>query len=241
MSWRWDRRKWFDNAHQHRFDVLLGALVLVLFSVPVAGLTGPGAHPVLVRYVVTGVFIAMLLSAVFAVSESCKAPRIAVALAVPVILAELVTLLSDREGFAAAGYMLGVAFLGYVTIVILRFIFKGDRVTFNTICAALCVYLLLGVIWALGYSLLEVLEPGSFHFTLAEARETAGIRFGDERTIFALYYSFVTMTTLGYGDILPTSSAARMLATLQAVMGQLYLAVLVARLVGLHIAQASRK
>jgi voltage-gated potassium channel Kch len=59
-------------------------------------------------------------------------------------------------------------------------------------------------------------------------------------SIYPIYFSLVTLTTLGYGDIVPTAAAARMLAAVEAVVGQLYLAVLVARLVGLHIAQARR-
>jgi len=61
------------------------------------------------------------------------------------------------------------------------------------------------------------------------------MRLGGRQSVFPLYYSFVTMTTLGYGDIVPRSSSARMFAAIEALMGQLYLAVLVARLVGLHI------
>lgn len=64
------------------------------------------------------------------------------------------------------------------------------------------------------------------------------MRLGAESAGIELYYSLVTMTTLGYGDIVPSSPAARSVATLQAVVGQLYLAVIVARLVGLHVAEA---
>jgi Na+/H+-dicarboxylate symporter len=67
------------------------------------------------------------------------------------------------------------------------------------------------------------------------------VRFGAEHTTTALYFSFVTLTTLGYGDITPVSTAARMLATIQAVIGQMYLTVLVARFVGMHISQAGER
>jgi hypothetical protein len=124
-------------------------------------------------------------------------------------------------------------------IVLLAFLFRQQRITFNMICASLCVYLLLGVLWAMGYSVLEVLEPGSFLFTLAGEDQHYHMRFGGEESIYPLYYSLVTMTTLGYGDIVPTSPSARMFAAVEALTGQLYLAVLVARLVGLHISQAA--
>jgi hypothetical protein len=85
------------------------------------------------------------------------------------------------------------------------------------------VYLLLGVIWAVAYTMLEMISPGSFGgFTPLEGRGW------DSEW---LYFSFVTMTTLGYGDILPISATARALAYMQAIFGQLYVAILVAGLV----------
>jgi hypothetical protein len=65
------------------------------------------------------------------------------------------------------------------------------------------------------------------------------MRFGGEQSLYPIYFSLVTMTTLGYGDITPDSDTSRMLASMEAVIGQIYLAVLVARLVGLQIAQSS--
>jgi hypothetical protein len=93
----------------------------------------------------------------------------------------------------------------------------------NRLIGAVCVYLLLGVIWAVAYTMLEMISPGSFGgFTPLQGR-----RWDSEW----LYFSFVTMTTLGYGDILPLSATARALAYMQAVFGQLYVAILVAGLV----------
>ena len=103
----------------------------------------------------------------------------------------------------------------------------------------MCIYLLLGVLWALVYSALELLAPESFTIMVAGGAGNEAMRFRADQAIFPLYYSFITLTTLGYGDVVPSSPPARMLAALEAIMGQLYLAVLVARLVGLHIAQAT--
>ena len=91
----------------------------------------------------------------------------------------------------------------------------------------MCVYLLLGVIWAMVYTILDVISPGSFH----------GILRLDEPGWDSawLYFSFVTMTTLGYGDLLPISATARALAYMQAVVGQFYIAILVAGLVSAYI------
>ena len=143
---------------------------------------------------------------------------------------------------AAVTTILGMTplFLGFAVVISLRFLFTAERVTGSTIWASLCVYLLPGVLWASAYSVLDILHPGSFTFTLGESGGAGAMRLGGEQSIFPLYFSFVTITTTGYGDIIPTSAEARMLAVLESVTGQLYLAVLVARLVGLHISQSTR-
>lgn len=106
--------------------------------------------------------------------------------------------------------------------------------TSDKIFAAICVYLLLGFVWTYAYALLDDVRPGS----LADSTEIG--RADDVGHVLQLrYFSFATLTTLGYGDILPRSSTARTMAVLEAVMGQIYLAVLVARLVGLHIVHSN--
>ena len=123
-------------------------------------------------------------------------------------------------------------------ILVLSYVLRSGKVTRDRIAAALCVYLLLGFIWAQAYILMEAVQPGSFTSnsepTVTETR-TASINFD------AYYYSFVTLTTLGYGDITPVHHVARAFAVLEAVIGPLYLAILIARLVGLHIAQQDKK
>ena len=97
----------------------------------------------------------------------------------------------------------------------------------NRVVGALCIYLLLGVLWAVLFAFVELVEPTAF---LDRGREVGG------PIEHFLYYSFVTLTTLGYGDITPVHPVARTLAYLEAVIGQLYIAVLIAGLVGRHVA-----
>ena len=227
--------------HRHRFDLLLAALVLLLFAMPIVRLLGLGANVATSRTVLTVVFTAMLIAAVYAVRQNRRTVTVAILLAVPAFVLHGLSAWLDREALVIAAHLLVIAFLGYVIVLILKFLFTERRVTSNVIFASLCVYLLLGVTWAEGYSLLEVVEPGSFRFAYPEEMAAARMRFGGEHSLLPLYYSFVTMTTLGYGDIVPVSSAARMLAAIEAVTGQLYLAVLVARLVGLHISQTKTR
>ncbi|WP_158247232.1 ion channel [Geothermobacter hydrogeniphilus] len=124
------------------------------------------------------------------------------------------------------GRSCGILFLLLLVVSILKFIFQSRRVTLELIHAAVVVYLLIGLCWTFIYGLIEVMHPGSFSHANPSSSSFA----------FS-YFSFVTLTTLGYGDISPVAQVARSSAILEAIIGQLYLTVLVARLVGMQIAQ----
>ena len=122
--------------------------------------------------------------------------------------------------------------MAFVVVSILSFIFKEREVNANIIYASIVAYLLLAIMWIFIFKVIETLQPGSF-FMPEHILDKEG-------NIFT-YYSFVTITTLGYGDITPVKDVARAFAALEAVIGQIYLVVLVARLVGLNIAQTMNK
>lgn len=125
-------------------------------------------------------------------------------------------------------YVAGFFFLGFTAALLLKSIVRSDEVTPNAILGSICIYLLLGLMWALGYSALTFLEAKPFDLPVA----TSGEAVDDHPTLATLlYFSFVTMSTLGYGDITPQTDLARTLTWTQSVTGQFYLAVLVARLV----------
>jgi len=117
---------------------------------------------------------------------------------------------------------------------ILRFIMRAPRVSSEVLCAGVAGYLLLGYFWALAYILTARLSADAFTFT-------AGPPSGHLMKGFpAIYFSFITLCTVGYGDIVPVSGAARMLTMMESVIGTFYMAILIARLVSLH-ASANRK
>ena len=223
-------------AFRNRFILLLAALTALFLATPFVHIFGTQWHPTFASAVITILFVAILVSAVFAVCGSRLTTVLAVVLAAPGILLQAVDLLDVHQGIEITKLLFGVLFLGFTVVVVLHHVFTTDRVTVDTIAAALCVYLMLGVLWALVYSVMEMLSPGSL--AMPGAVEAESIRFGGTRSVLALYFSFVTMTTLGYGDIVPRSAPARMFAAMEAIMGQMYLAVLVARLVALHISQS---
>jgi voltage-gated potassium channel len=123
-----------------------------------------------------------------------------------------------------------VILISFFAIAILGYVLRSGKVTADKIYAAICVYLLFGYAWAFVYSLIEEVQPGSFtSVTSMPADDIVG------RVMQMRYFSFVTLSTVGYGDIVPHTPAARTMALLEAMLGQFYLVALIGRLVGLHI------
>jgi hypothetical protein len=130
---------------------------------------------------------------------------------------------------AVAGYAFITLFL---VIMIIRDLFSGRRVRLNKIFGAIVAYLLLGIFWSFLYASLELIDPG----TIVRGDGSAITSYAE-----ASYFSFVTLCTVGYGDIVPKAHLAMVFANLESVAGQLYLAILVARLVSLYTAHSSRE
>jgi len=125
---------------------------------------------------------------------------------------------------AIAGYMM------LLTAICVAAVLRREQITRDTILGAVCGYILIAYVFALAYAALEDTKPGSFRSSVAPPeRDVAEI---GHLTPELMYYSFVTLTTVGYGDIAPASRTARSLAILEMLAGQLYLAAFVARLVG---------
>jgi hypothetical protein len=137
-----------------------------------------------------------------------------------------------RPGGALTTLNAGISlmYLGLLMAVVATQVFAAGRVTRHRICGAIVVYLLLGAIWALLYQLVALTIPQAFRFS----EPPAG---GDPDVLQRLmtYYSFITLTTTGYGDITPVHPVARTLAMLEALVGQLYPAITLARLVSLAV------
>lgn len=218
----------------HRFLVLLVLLLLLLVSIPVLSFS---RHPIVMRFVTEVLFTAIILSAVFAVSERRMTVIIVWVLASLAIIAQITESLLGLPWLSLARYVLGILVLGYTVVLILGHLFSSRRVTLNMIYASLCAYLLIGLLWAVAYSLIYLVDPGAFNMNTGGIASDSSRQFG-RISIEPIYYSLVTLTTLGYGDITPATPLARMFSAIEAVIGQMYIAVLVARLVGLHISQS---
>ena len=178
---------------------------------------------------------AVLIAAVWAVSRHRGMLLAGLVLAAPAFIAAWLQHVIERRWLSAVYLVLGALFLGFTAVVVLRQSLGGAAVTPDTIAGAICFYLLLGVIWALIYALVEIAHPGSF----LDGGRPVGSGGGHSLVPELLYLSLATLSTLGYGDILPVTPQARMLAALEGIIGPLYLAVLIARLVGLAASRPS--
>jgi hypothetical protein len=137
-----------------------------------------------------------------------------------------------------AGHLSEVLFLFGAAVLIVKSLFSTPTLTFDSILGAVCGYLFLGLGWAVLYALIEGLRPGSFEIS---PKLVTGGEPAHPLPHVLSYFSFVTLTTVGYGDITPVSPATRTLAWLEAITGQFYLAVIVAGLVSLLAAKGKRE
>lgn len=236
-----------------RFSVLFWLLVASI-AAPVVTPDGP-----IIRRVMAAALFLVMLSGLRVISRSRRELIVGFILGVPaVILSALGTGLDIKLAYLAS-LLLYLLFFGYLAVLILLHTLRQSRIDGETIYAAVDVYLLLALFWTMGYYALMVVSPGSFHFPetdplgrVQEEQLAAGpdadfghAEFADWREAHEqaqgalMYYSFVTLTTLGYGDIIPVGEVVRNLASAEAVLGQLFIAIFIARLVGLHITQAS--
>lgn len=208
----------WDELKQARYFVLLCVLLSVVFFSPLVKIGSAGSF--LLSIMFTGVIVA----AVYAASSGAK-----IEFKVALLLATvwLVITWADIEQYSGTGNLIsGTILVGlniFAFATILLHITRAERIDFNLLCGGTALYLLIGLNWAVTYMLLEELNPGTFKI---QTGELAWPNF--------LYFSLTTLTTLGYGDVLPLKPFARIWSVLEAVTGVLYIAVLVARLISLY-------
>jgi len=206
---------------------LLISLGLLIFVSPfVQGIPGG-------RFIEGALMTGVFLAAVVAVSARRRTLILAVVLVAPVLAAKWMNHLQPRVFPPAIFLSCAIVFLIFVIVHVLRFVLRTPRVTTEVLCASVSAYLLLGVLWAMAYRLAVVVTPSAFAFNTPQASN------GPMDGFTSFYFSFITLTTLGYGDITPVSNVARMLSVMESMTGTLYVAVLIARLVGLYSAQDS--
>jgi hypothetical protein len=203
-----------------RFLFLLVSLMLLFFVYPFV-------HEKVTGFLIFDIiFLVIFLSGIYAISDDRKPFTIALFLCSVAFGARLFGYFVESTSLHAISLSFFLLFFILMELSILTHILKVEKVTTDTVLGAICAYLLIGMIWAMMFLLIEIHQPGSFNI---------GGTLTEEMGASFIYYSFVTLTTLGYGDIAPLSAPARALSSLEAVTGQVYIAVLIARLVALQI------
>ena len=214
------------SLRRSRFLALLLSLVLLLLVSPF--LEQSRTH----EAVMVVLFAVVMLAAIVAASERRRSMIIGLALGIPWLVLSLSSLIWRNADPTIGASLLFIAFNVYTLGIVLTAVVGAAEVDFDILLGAVSAYLLIPIIWAVSYMVIHALNPGSFSLI---ARETQP-HFHE-----FMYFSLTTLTTLGYGDITPISPFARIWSTLEAVVGTLYIALLVARLVGMYQSQRSRR
>lgn len=214
------------RRHIGRFRFLFWSLMMII-----------GLRPLLDEWIETRIwadvftdifFAFVLISGHHAVSGQPRQRRFALTLAIAIILLDSFDYIARIQFLDRLQLCLSAVFLMQMLAMIWTHIEKENEITTDLIMAAASAYILLGLLWAYAYYFLESFHPDSFRV--------------DEKPVDELwnfyYYSFVTLTTVGYGDILALTKPARALSILEAILGQLYLAIMISRLVSIHVSQS---
>ena len=210
------------------FFYLLAALLFLLIALPLA----QDLHYRDMLMVRAVVFSVLLLVGIWSLKGG---GRLYMAGMVFVVAGIALSILTANLDALPLKYGAALAMLGFLTVAIihtLRQVVFGTELDLNRLVGAICVFLLLGIIWAFAYMIVGQLEPEAFIIPETSLSPVSDQMFNLGT---AIYYSFVNLTTLGSGDILPAGPFARTLSYFEAIIGQVYLVVLIARLVSLHV------
>jgi hypothetical protein len=204
---------------------------LFVFSLVVMLLQAMFQQSPFIILVISFLYLNALLVALSVSSESTKARWLLIVFWALAVLTRLFVPAGQETLFLILSKSIIGALLIVVIIYILHYVVTSQRVTINALFAAVVVYMLMAIVFAQFYAIIYNLLPGSVSFP-AYATDIEG-KVAD---IAFNYFSFVTIATLGYGDIVPRHPIAQMLASIEAVIGQFYVAILVAWLVSLFVA-----
>ena len=221
------RSKFFQGKHAEivaarkfflLFIFLLASLILYPYTM------GSGSRYYLFRFFGS----AVVLLSVYAVSFRRSIVLIAVLLAVPAFVQRIVLFEFDSSALSVIRIGLSLIFDIFIVVVIFRRVFAHDKPNSETVFGALCIYLLVGFSFSSAYGLIATFEPHAFYLD-----PTTNLHSIPDRFDF-IYYSFGTMTSLGAAGITPVSGEARSMSVIESLLGILYLAVLISRLMAAY-------
>ncbi len=210
------------SQSKERFLILMGLMMALLVLGPIL------EQFVTIRKLIDAFLTLIVLSMLYTITDKKRVYYFGWFLASIMLLSLWLKYFISPDAFATLSMLAGAFFTLVVTSQTLQFILSSKTVTREVVYAAMLVYFLLAQLWAMVYTFLDRIDPASFNL--------AG---GQGDFLIFEYYSFVTLTTLGYGDITPLTKVAKAFSVLEAVVGQLYLVVVVAWFVGMLVARRS--
>lgn len=213
-----------------RSAYMLAALLALLFGYPFF-LDNSLQH----RLILGSINVLILVTASYAATKTWRAfLAVVVFLGVPAFGLQVVYLLTGNAIVGDLFFISYGIFYVYTIAHMLNYVLEAGAVTSDKICAAISVYILIGLLWASAYVLIDHLHPGSFAYngTSSPTNPLEPMKL--------LYFSFITLTTTGYGDIVPVTPRAQSLAILEQLAATFYLAILIARLTGLYRGPGNR-
>jgi voltage-gated potassium channel len=209
--------KWRNN---NKFLLLLASIVILLLLYPIFEANAVGQWTLII------LTMFLLIVGVYAVADTRLKLAAALVLAVIPIVTGWLSLVSPLKEVTLGYYGSTLLFFVFVTIMVLISVLKSPHIQRDTIYGGICVYLLIGLTYGMGFFVLDTILPGSFYPYPVDSINRM-MTLSDH-----FYYSFYTLTALGYGDVVPLTAAARTIAMFCVVSGVIYLAVLIAWLVG---------
>ena len=215
---------WWKRSIENRYSQMLATIILLF-------LVAPNFKGIIGQIFISAVFLGTIITIIRTFNLNKRFFFLLLMLAGTSFSLDIY---NRVQGNLERGKLLGLLvqiiyslFVLAALVTINRKIFSEKRVNADTIKGGISVFFLIGTVWALLYNMVYLLDPDAFSSSV-ETLELFESMF---------YFSFTTLTTLGYGDITPVSNLARTLANLEAIAGMMYPSIFIARLVGLYTAQ----
>lgn len=194
--------------------------IYIIFAIMLVLLVNPFIRPLgLIGHLLSTLFLSMIpLASAYALTEDRKKAIIVLIIAAPFVILDGLNVFFTYRSLMVVAFSFGTILYFYIVILLVINLLSIRVITADLIFCAISIYLLIGIMWAGIYSVLEGISPGSF----SEASDL-------------LYFSFVTLTTVGFGDVAPLSILCKRLAVFEAAMGSIYMAVIIAMIVGRYM------
>lgn len=233
------RKSFWRTVGDHPFGVLLVALLAMVVLAPSISTFGTFTELFHGLRALTPLSLIVVFASMLALWERARHHALHMfAAGLVIFLLTIGSVVTHRSWFPFQ-MAAQIIFQAYVLWVVMRAVFSARRVTGDVLCGAVSAYLLSGVLAGLVFVEIELFAPGSFRVTdwASSAQAQQASLISDPGWL--MYFSFVTLTTVGYGDVLPVSALARSASITVAVIGQILLMVMIARLVAINVSQAT--